>query len=260
MSIILNEVEWVEELLKDPSLEDNAVETLTRVARYYFSKGFSKKEVRTKTELFLLQCNPLASIPLWTNTMDHIIKNAAKRAPLEITGIPITESEIDKINAIKSKRERRLAFTLLCLSKYWDLLNQTDSHWVNSQMKDIMKMANISTSFKNQCLLYKSLKDSGLIELSKKIDNTNVRVLFSNAGDEKIVSVITDFRNLGYQFQRLTGESFYQCENCGLIFKTKKNTKRGRPPKYCPDCAREIYIKQTIDSVMSKRLGKVALA
>jgi hypothetical protein len=48
------------------------------------------------------------------------------------------------------------------------------------------------------------------------------------------------------------GEPYYVCENCGLTVK-KKNNNTGRNPKYCPACAVEIHVQQTINAVMKRR-------
>ena len=101
------------------------------------------------------------------------------------------------------------------------------------------------------CVLDLKGKEYTSEEFSKKIDNTSVRVCFAEDG-ESCMSV-SDFRNLGYQYLKFTGETgFFECQNCGLIYKDK-NQGRVRPRKYCSDCALEIHIKQTVNSVMNRR-------
>ena len=90
-------------------------------------------------------------------------------------------------------------------------------------------MANINTSIKRQSLMYYNLNENGMVQFSKKVDNTNVRVCFISPGDTAMV--VTDFRNLGYQYLRHHGEPYFECQNCGITVKSENTT--GRKQKYC---------------------------
>ena len=164
--------------------------------------------------------------------------------------IEITKPEMELIDRLESTQIRILAFTLLCLSKYWNVVNPNGDSWVNSKDCEIMRMANVNTSIKRQSLLYHQLNELGMIQFSKKIDNTNVKVAFAQPGET--VLRITDFRNLGYQYLKFHGEPYFECQNCGLTVK-KKNKGSGRPPKYCDSCAVEIKMQQIVNSVMNNR-------
>ena len=250
--IVLNEIDWACEAIESRTLGNKPYETLCRVAKYYVSNGYSKKKVRDALENFLLLCEPLASIPKWSATLDYAVRHAMKRPAVEIDGIPITSSEIQIIDSLDGKQIKRLAFTLLCLAKYYDTVNPNMNHWVSCEDTEIMKMANINTSIKRQSLMYNQLWNQKLIQFSKKVDNTNVRVLFIDDDQSDVVMNITDFRNLGYQYLMYHNEPFFVCENCGVTAKIK-NPGVGRRPKYCPDCAAKMYIQQTINSVMRHR-------
>lgn len=249
MTIVLNEHEWAREKIDSRSLGAKPFETLSRVAKYYMDKDYSKKEVRNMLDTFLLQCEPTASLPKWSETLDYAVARALKYDAIKIDGIEITKPEMEKIDALDGKQIRRLAFTLLCLAKYWDVVNPQGDHWVNSKDSEIMRMANINTSIKRQSLMYHNLNEAGMVQFSKKVDNTNVRVCFISPGETAMV--ITDFRNLGYQYLKYHGEPYFECQNCGITVKCENST--GRRQKYCKDCAVEIHMKQTVNSVMRQR-------
>ena len=46
MSLVLNEYEWAEKMIDSHSLGKKPIETLNRVAKYYFENQYSKREVR----------------------------------------------------------------------------------------------------------------------------------------------------------------------------------------------------------------------
>lgn len=253
MTIVLNEHEWAREKIDSRSLGTKPFETLRRVAKYYIDNNYSKKDVRRMIEIFLIQCDPTASLPKWASTLDNAVTRALKYDAINIDYITITKPEIERISSLEGRQIRRLAFTLLCLAKYWDAVNSHGDHWVNNKDSEIMRMANINTSIKRQSLMYFNLNKAGMVQFSKKVDNTNVRVNFISEGE--VALKITDFRNLGYQYLKFLGEPYFECKNCGIT--TKYNDPvRGAKQKYCKDCAIEVAMKQRINSVMKQREHK----
>lgn len=252
MSIVLNEYEWAERAIKDKLLGKKPYETLSRVAKYYTYKNYSRREVRRLLDEFLLQCDPAVSLVTWSDTLDSAAKSATKYPLVIIDSVDITDVEMARIDALPGKPIRRLAFTLLCIAKYMHAVSDNTNYWVTTPDNEIMKMANISTSIKRQSSLFGQLKDEGMIRFSKQIDNLSVQVLFADTGDT--VLKITDFRNLGYQYMKYHGEPYFECANCGLTDKIK-NPSSGRPQKYCPQCAAEIRTRQNVNSVMRRRVA-----
>lgn len=253
MTIVLNEHEWAEEMITSRSLGKKPYETLYRVARYYLDNGIPKKEVRRMLDTFLLQCDPTASLPRWANSMDAALAHALKYEAIELDGVDITKPEMERIDALQGKQTRRLAFTLLCLAKYWNAVSKKTDGWVNSKDSDIMRMANINTSIKRQSLMFHSLNECGMIQFSRKVDNTNVRVCFIEDGET--VLHISDFRNLGYQYLMYHGGDYFTCENCGVTAKFDHPIK-GKCQKYCRECASQIAIRQRADSVRRYLLNR----
>lgn len=237
-------------MINSHSLGKKPFETLYRVARYYLDKGLPKNKVRRMLDSFLIQCNPVASIPKWADTLDAAMSRAMKYDAIAIDYIEITKPEMKRIDALDGKQIRRLAFTLLCLSKYWDAINPNSNHWVNNKDSDIMRLANINTSIKRQSAMYYDLNQNGMIQFSKKIDNTSVRVLFAEDGETAMR--VTDFRNLGYQYLRYHGEPYFECCNCGITTKYA-NPDKGRRQKYCSACAVEVATQQSVNSIMRMR-------
>ena len=255
MSIVLNEHDYAEQAIQSRSLGKKPSETLSRVARYYIDScdSTTKKAIRNKLDLFLLQCDSTASIPKWSKMLDFATDWAFKHEAIQIESISITKPEMDRIDALPGKQIRRLAFVLLCLSKYWNVVNPQNDSWVNSKDNEIMAFANINTSIRRQCAMYTALRDAGLIQFSKKVDNTNVRVCFSEDGE--VAMVITDLRNLGYQYLKYHGEPYFECANCGITTKISnpENKNSSWKQKYCRDCAVATKTKQNVNSVMRHR-------
>ena len=250
MSLILNEREWAEDMISRHELGKNPTQTLRKVASYYYESKYSRKEIRRMLETFLVSCDPTASLVKWADSLDRIVKNVDKHKLIQVEGVDVTVPEMLIIQDLPGKQLQRLAFTVLCVSKYWDAVSKDNRHWLNTSDKEVIAMANISTSTKRQSLLFGQLIERKLIKQAKKVDNLNVQILFGTPGDVAIH--ITDFRNLGYQYLRFCGGGFYECENCGLVVRIPKQAA-GPKHKYCPDCAVTVHTKQKVDSVMRTR-------
>lgn len=250
MSIVLNEYEWAERMINGHELGKKPIETLSRVAKYYYANQYSKKEVRKLLDTFLTQCDPSVSLVHWSDTLDRVAKSVDKFPIICLDGIRISQKELEKIETLGGKQMKRLAFTLLCVAKYWDAVSDSNNHWVNSSDKEIMQMANINTSVKRQSMMFGELRDAGFIRFSKKIDNLNVQVMFMEDGEAAMY--IQDFRNIGYQYLKYYGEPYFDCVNCGITVKIQEPSK-GRRQKYCPSCAVELHTKQKVESVMRRR-------
>lgn len=250
MSIVLNEYEWAERMINGHELGKKPIETLSRVAKYYYANQYSKKEVRKLLDTFLTQCDPSVSLVHWSDTLDRVVKSVDKFPIICLDGIRISQKELEKIETLGGKQVKRLAFTLLCVAKYWDAVSDSNNHWVNSSDKEIMQMANINTSVKRQSMMFGELRDAGFIRFSKKIDNLNVQVMFMEDGEAAMY--IQDFRNIGYQYLKHYGEPYFDCVNCGITVKIQEPSK-GRRQKYCPSCAVELHTKQKVESVMRRR-------
>lgn len=253
--VVLNENKWAKEMIESKSIGDDLFETLCRVSRYYIDCGYDKKTVRNKVDAFLRTSDLSISIPKFERLVEAAIKRSYKREAIAIDCIPIYKEELNIINSIKGKPIKRLAFTLLCLAKYWDIANSRQDHWVNTKDTEIKKMANIRTSISRESEMYRRLKNMGLIEFSKKVDSLNVRVLFIKDKSDDVEINITDFRNLGNQYLMHIGEPYYKCQNCGLVTKLDYSGKGSRP-KYCKECAIKLDIQSRINAVMRHRIRK----
>lgn len=250
MSIVLKENEWAEQMIEARDLGKSPAETLQRVSRHYLDEGYSKSEARKKVEIYLLQSRPDASLVKWSGMLDAAMNRAEKYPAADIDAIQITKPEMDKIDTVKPVQGKRLAFTLLCLAKYWKIVRPEMDWWVTNENNEIMRMANIGTSLKRQGLLFKELADNGMLQFPKRVDSTSVRVLFAEDGE--VVLSVTDFRNLGYQYLKYHGGPYIQCKNCGITVKME-NPKKGRRQQYCADCKKMLNAERAITAMRKKR-------
>lgn len=232
---ILNEREWVENVIHSHTLGRNASTTIGRVAKYYFCEGYPKKEISKLVGDFMLRCDPSVNLIRWQDTIEYRV-NMADRYPLvDITGIHITRKEMDLVEKLDGKQLQRLMFTLLCVAKYNNAVNPKNSNWVNTQMKDIFTLSNLRPCAKRRLLMINDLLRLGYISMSSIVDNVSVHIQIVDNSEDDSDIIITDFRNLGNQYLMYCGEDYIVCRSCGLVVK-----RTGRRQIYCNTCYAEI--------------------
>ena len=91
-------------------------------------------------------------------------------------------------------------------------------------------MACISTTAFEKDVKFNKLKELGLIEYAKKINNLNIQVLYIDDESENKLFV-SDFRKLGYEWRLYKGEKYIRCADFGILTRKKKGTT-----KYCSNC------------------------
>lgn len=204
---------------------------LSIYARYLYHKKNLRRAGITKILNSFMENNYPGYNPVdWSPYIEKCTTAAKKYALCECKGVWVTENELETIGNINNKVLERLAFTLICLAKFGNYRNPDNNNWVSYKNSDIYSMACINTTAFEKDIKFNKLKELGLIEYAKKINNLSVKVLYIDEGSRKKL-FINDFRKLGYEWRLYNGEKYIRCENCKVL---TKNTNGKR--KYCKDC------------------------
>lgn len=241
VNVILSERVFAENAIENRTLGNKPVETLSRIARYYYSEGYKKKEIGNMLENFMLKCDPSVNIVKWQAVIDSVAKTADRYKLIDIPYINITESEMEKIKTLHSKMLERLMFTMLCLAKYANTVFSSNNNWINRKDSDIFALADVKVTSKRQSLMINDLWQAGMIGYSRVVDNININVKIID-DDSPVALSVRDFRNLGNRYMMYCGEKFIECRNCGKVVREG----HGRQ-KYCPECAVEINRRKTME-------------
>lgn len=250
--IIVNEKEYAQTRIKNRDVGENIYTTLSILAKYYFSQGMKRKAVRVELQNFLEIAYPKFTInkSYWIDAVENIVTKNAKEKLFYSDGVWITESEWEKIQSLKNKILKKLVFTLLCIAKINNQKRESNNDWVNTEIKEIFKLANIPCNNELRARRIGDLIRSGLIRFATRIDNLNIKVLFVDEESKKKF-LVNDFRNLGNEYLYRIGENYIRCAECGKLI---KNNKYGNK-KYCSECA--AYNPQETKQVKCVDCGKL---
>jgi hypothetical protein len=200
------------------------------------SRGFDTESVRSRVNALYNRENGYG----FSDIADGVIKEAGKRDLADIRYLPVTAAELATIGGIDGLRRQRVAFALLVIAKYQNVLNERNCDWVNFRHRDIFAMANVKVSVRDQYLLLNDLKTLELIKYNRRVDNLDVRVLYTD-DDGPATMEIYDMRN--------QGGSFIECKSCGAVVPRKSPRQM-----YCAECAKLENAKR-VTAFYRKKIG-----
>lgn len=249
--IILNEKKYVTNILENKNVDVSEIYTFLSIyARYlYQEQGLRKNEITLKLNAFMETYYPGYNPVEWTAFLEKYTSRANIYPLCQCDGIWITGNELQKIESLHNKVLERLSFTLLCLAKFANYRNPCNNNWIHYSNGEIYTMACINASSFEKDAKINQLRELGLVDFAKKIDNLGIRVLFiDDSGEKKLF--ISDFRRLGYEWRLYKEEKYIRCAHCGILV---KNTNGRR--LYCRECS------ETIDKEKArKRMKKLRVS
>ena len=233
MPVILNEAKQAEHIIEKGEVGNKPTSTLFLLGKYFRQKeNLNKEQTFNKLNEFMQQNYKNYNSALWEDIIEDISKKANKYSLRELDSISITQFELDKILETDNLRYQKLLFTMLCYAKLYNCISENNNGWINTDIKDIYRVARVTVKHRNDKFLYlNDLEQMGLISFSNKNDNLNIRVNFVDIDGESVLDV-NDFRELGYEYLNYIGNgNFIRCSECNrLTRKTGKNTH------YCNEC------------------------
>ena len=252
MKVILNEKKYVEDCLKYGRINNKPGRTLALMAQYYYDfGGYRKKKIAELLVEFMRKYyrgfdrNEKDFIKM----CEGIANRTGGVALLEIDGLKITRAEIDAISALNNKKLEKLAFAFLCLQKVENARLPGKVAYISNDLKEVFEYANIETRKTNgrvaameRLEMVNQLYTAGLLEFRPQSISNDIRVTCLNE-DSETVMVVSDFRQLGYQYQQYKGAKVCNCVRCGVAFRPRK----GKSDKYCSDaCAHAVKTKELV--------------
>lgn len=232
MEIILNEREYAEKIVATGVIPKPESDSLYILAKYFEYLGVKNNELESRLNEFMERNYKNYNAVSWSKTLDYVIHKAKRHDLIEIDYIPVTKNELKTVQEIENKELRQLAFTILCIAKFYNKINPQNNDWVNQDFDYIFDSARIQKNNNDQALMFYELKTLGLVRFSKIPENTNINVLYADDGSEEVLQ-IRDYRRLGFEYLKYVGEKFINCVDCGILMRPKTQAKR------CTKCQKE---------------------
>ena len=246
MKIVLDEHVILNKALNDGVVDDRPTLTILVLAKHYLDEGCERDRVIFNINNFMCKHYQGYIFANWQKTIRNIVDRVNRRSDfnlVDIKEVVIYKEELDVVKSISNLKFERLAFTLLVYAKIYNILNKNNTNWVNAEFKDVLNDTGMRISRYDGALMVYELKKKGLLQPSRIVDSTNIKVLF--AKDEGDVAFkVSHFDNIiDYYYQWLEPEKYMNCEVCGVPVKRTIHNR-----KYCDVCARDLQLKRQRES------------
>ena len=239
MQFILSEKEYIENIMETNEVPKDLSKKylINLMVKYFYQvEGKDKKEIINLVKEKMLGFNfDITEYQeyQWVDCMETTFETvkANNRTLRDVTRVPLYASEQKKIESLDLDKEKKVLFTMYIIARA-----SNGNGWINLEHKEIFKLANVSTTISNQADMLHKFYKMGLIQLSRKINNTSIMVELADESEDAVFE-ITSLDKLGNQYLGKFKEGYKQCEECGKVFKIKK--EKGHNSKYCNTCKKE---------------------
>lgn len=242
MKIVLDEYVVLDKALKDGIVDNRPTLTILVLAKHYLGEGCERDQVIFNINNFMCKHYQGYIFANWQKTIKNIVDRINRKGDfnlVDVREVRVYKEELDVIRSMFDLKFEKLAFTLLVYAKIYNILNKNNTNWVNAEFKDVLNDTGMRISRHDGALMVYELKKKGLVQPSKVVDSTNIKVLFAE-DDGDIAFKVLHFDNIiDYYLQWIEPDKYMNCEVCGVPVRRTSNRR-----KYCDECGREIRTEQ----------------
>jgi len=214
MTIIFNELEYAENLLKKGFTDYISWADLKILAKYFRFKGQKTPEIKKSIVDFHKKFS-YYNEQVVGEKIDNAIKKSEK-SPLRIsTSVIITESEVQKIRALKNYRLEKICFVMIVLSRANKIAYNSSSsrYYLSMNLTEILEISNVRATKSERKELKYILSNGSMV----RAPEVNRMAPFNSREMHELIFIeensgsginVTDFNNI---------VSFYpqKCIECG---------------------------------------------
>jgi len=142
--MIFNELEYAENLLEKGFKDFISWEDLCILSRYFRYKGQKRSEIK-KSIVKFYKLFSYYNEQIVGGKIDNAIKKSEK-SPLRIsTSATITESEVQRIRALKNYKLEKICFVMIVLSRANKIAYNSSSsrYYLSMNLSEVLEMANV---------------------------------------------------------------------------------------------------------------------
>lgn len=239
--IIFDEKLYAEKMLQKGFLTKHKnVYELMILSKYYFALDMDYEEVKKEIIDFCEQYVEYFSIEEWYKIINKTVEIGKRGKLVSGKRVEITKNELEQIATLIKLNERKLAFVMLVLYKFYGYKKFEVS------IEDLYRLCKLNINSKTKLQLLQSLTSQEFIDINM---GSKRWVKFAEK-DGEVEITLTQFDDLIYEYLNYIGEgTFGNCEICNLIIKIN-----GKYKKYCNACSKEVDREKAKDRMRKKRV------
>lgn len=247
--MLIDEKADVLKIIEEKDFKKNMWKKAYLLCKYWNNEGMEKVQMIQEVDGFLKDnykgYNQVKMIDKLETIINGVIKH--NKPMILVERVSFTKEEMELIEKLPKKQLRRLAFVILYHAKLTkEKYDVEDDVWLNDGVNKYCNQANIYETKQHKMLLMSELQDLGLLSISQSLREFMYKVNYIKDGNVVFeIETLHDDKELINYYFRYIGENIKECVNCGRLIKPMSLNSN---VKYCRKCAKDIKIKNTINS------------
>lgn len=262
MNFLFDEQFAIENMIKMRVVDnDNVFSTIKDIARYnYWVKNMDDDSNYIDILRYLQQNGKNINEESVYMIIDDCVKKSRKYQFKHVDEVCITKSELQFIGSLENIKQEKVAFVLLAVAKYYDVIRGTQFHTAYMRNADICKLARVTIPVKDRDVFMQFAYDCNILSRHNRAGSIEKKVLIVSSDDDDDVVLRlkeNDFKDLAYTYLAYkTPHNFRRCIVCKRWMKkdskdrqvcdvcSKKNDMYMSMYKMieCKDCGKSVYI------------------
>ena len=236
--MIFNELEYAKKMLVKGFIGDRYTMELKILAKYYNKKyGLKTDAIKSKLKDFCIKYLPKYNEVLHLEMITKASKYGVqkKNTLMKIPPIPITKSELDKIESLNDIKLETIAFTALVLSKIDKYRpkkkNNKKNEYHCNNLQEMFINSKVRSDKEQREDYIRRLSETELFDLTVF---ATLKINFVDESEEPELR-ICKYENFVLEYLSYKGENVEDCIVCCTPFLPTNNFQR-----YCKICAKDI--------------------
>lgn len=252
---MVNELEYVENLITNNKLSTKVNFDIRLLAVYFYGQGFIQKE-ELVNEISNVIDTCLGKKNVWEVQIKKAVDSHLARVkdsgytPLKnITSIEVYEEELEVIQSLKDKKKEKMLFAILVYLK----LTNTNylPHELIKEVRTISGIKRITVASAQDIIREILSEEYNGEQILSKVNSQKVAIVYNFKKEEgKVAFIIKDFSDEGIPlyYDRYCGEKVKECIECGKLILIKGNNN-----KYCSKCREEKEMEKAKNRMKNHR-------
>jgi len=230
--MIFNELEYAENLLEKGFKDFISWEDLCILSRYFRYKGQKRSEIK-KSIVKFYKLFSYYNEQIVGGKIDNAIKKSEK-SPLRIsTSATITESEVQRIRALKNYKLEKICFVMIVLSRANKIAYNSSSsrYYLSMNLSEVLEMANVRAT-KNERKELKYILSNGSMIRAPEVN----RMAPFNSREMHEMIFIDESSGSGITVTDLNDILSFYPQKCTECEEDMPDIKKGKRSNLCSKC------------------------
>jgi hypothetical protein len=241
---ILNERARARDIITSKTMVGEKKDTAVLLTKYYSELGEDCIKIKNNILDLFESTDPEFNRVLNSGWIERLVKANHHEKISEVSYIPVTQYELEKIASVKNLNMEKVLFVMLVCAKY-DKKEKFNDYWYNEQVvntglqmfSELFRMAKVKEKKGSQLNILNSIvMKTNMVSMSNRPDRVGFKLNYIG-GDKEVLRVESFDTYFINEYLKWKGYSL--CSVCEDIIEKKHGSQR-----YCKACSKTLELEK----------------